>query len=118
MPYVDDPVSKWWVALIIAVFAVIFVWATFFGDAFDDLLAGPEPGAGPSPTPIVRASPIASAPPAAPTSAETVAATEAATPEPVTARPATAAPGTEAPVSMPPSREPSLPPVATASPAG
>ena len=28
-PYIDDPVSKWWIGIIIAVFALIFVVVVF-----------------------------------------------------------------------------------------
>ncbi len=30
-PYIDDPVSKWWIGAIIAVFALIFVVVVLFG---------------------------------------------------------------------------------------
>ncbi len=31
IPYIDDPVSKWWIGIIIAVFALIFAYAILFG---------------------------------------------------------------------------------------
>jgi len=66
--YVDDPVSKWWVILIVAVFAVIFAWALLLGS--NGLLGGgdAEPSATPSPSPQVSPGPTISA--AAPASAE------------------------------------------------
>ena len=48
-PYIDDPVSKWWIGLIIAVFALIFVVVVLFGrggflsDLFESDDATPEP---------------------------------------------------------------------------
>ncbi len=56
-PFIDDPVSKWWIAIIIAVFALIFAWAIFFGGG--GLLSGvfdPEDQT-PSPEPTLVASP-------------------------------------------------------------
>ena len=52
LPYIDDPVSKWWIAIIIAVFALIFAWAIFFGAGglLGGILDSDEPAASPEPT--------------------------------------------------------------------
>lgn len=49
LPYIDDPVSKWWVAIIIAVFALIFAWAILFGAG--GLFGGVFTSDDPTPTP-------------------------------------------------------------------
>ena len=56
-PFIDDPVSKWWIGIIIAVFAVIFAFAIFFGS--NGLLSGilDSEEATPSPEPTLTASP-------------------------------------------------------------
>jgi hypothetical protein len=55
LPYIDDPVSKWWIAIIVAVFALIFAWAIFFGAGglFDGILGSDD--ATPSPEATVVA---------------------------------------------------------------
>ena len=55
LPYVDDPVSKWWVGLIVAVFVVLFAWAIFLADALDGLFETPAPPPAASPSPVVSA---------------------------------------------------------------
>lgn len=125
--YIDDPVSKWWVILIVAVFAVIFAWALLLGS--NGLLGGggTEPSAAPTPSPQVSPGPTASA--AAPASAEvsvpatpvpTVEATAPTTPEaseqaPPDPSPAATLEVTVAPTSVPSTPEALGPP---ASPAG
>ena len=54
IPYVDDPISKWWVGLIIAVFVVIFAWALLFGRG--GLLVGGPDEAAATPSPVATAS--------------------------------------------------------------
>jgi hypothetical protein len=94
--YVDDPVTKWWVAIIIAVFAVIFAWALLFGES--GLLGGGDEGPTTAPTPSLSTSPSPGAGPAASpspvtssaaTSPPTIAATP--TPTPDAAAPSVAA---------------------------
>ena len=65
LPYIDDPISKWWVAIIIAVFALIFAWAILFGAGglFDGILDSDEAAATPEPTLVVSPSPEPSAEP-------------------------------------------------------
>ena len=48
---IDDPASKWWVALIVVVFVAIFGWALLFGQG--GLLSGVFPAASPTPSPSV-----------------------------------------------------------------
>ena len=80
--HVDDRASKWWVAIIIAVFALIFAWAVFLGgggllsDAFDEA----EPTVEPSPSLAAGPSPLASVA-ASPTAEPTVAPTPEPTPQ-------------------------------------
>ena len=89
LPYVDDPVSKWWIGIIIAVFALIFAVAILFGAGglLDGVLnpAEPQETAEPtlvaSPSPEPSSSPEAS-PEASPTVEPTVEPTAAPTPEP------------------------------------
>ncbi len=52
LPYIDDPVSKWWIAVIIAVFALIFAWAVLLGRGglLGDILDSAEPTASPEST--------------------------------------------------------------------
>jgi hypothetical protein len=83
-PYVDDPLSRWWVYLIFGVFAVIFVYALLFGRGG---LIGPfgGGGAGPVPEPTITASPV-------PSPTAEASPTPAASPE-ETAAPAESPPG-------------------------
>src|SRR4029453_5789596 len=66
-PYVDDPVSRVWVALIVSVFGLIFVFALLFGHG-GLLIPAPPPSPSPSPTPgppaPAQPSPSPSVPPA------------------------------------------------------
>ena len=57
LPYIDDPVSKWWIGIIVAVFALIFAWAILFGagGVFDGIFDSDDPT--PSPEPTISASP-------------------------------------------------------------
>jgi hypothetical protein len=113
--YVDDPVSKWWVAIIVAVFALIFAWAILFGGngllggGDDESVASPAPSLvaspAPSASPAASASPTASAS-AGPTAAATTEPTAPATPEPTAA--ATPAPTPEPTVAATP--EPTMAP--------
>ena len=59
LPYIDDPVSKWWVIIIVAVFALIFSWAILFGAGgiFDGLLEADEPTPSAEPTLIATLEP-------------------------------------------------------------
>jgi hypothetical protein len=57
LPYVDDPVSKWWVAIIIAVFVLIFAYALLFGRGGLIGPIGGEAGPTPQPTPVLTVSP-------------------------------------------------------------
>lgn len=63
LPYIDDPVTKWWIAIIVAVFVVIFAWAIFFGAGglFDGILDSEDPT--PSPEPTLIATPETTAVP-------------------------------------------------------
>ncbi len=126
--YIDDPVSRWWVILIVAVFVVIFAWALLLGS--NGLLSGGEPAATVSPTPSASAtqpaSPTAttaataeaslapSAEPASPSATSAPTATPTATPTTTPSAAATAE-ATAAPTPLPSAEAPSLPP---ASPAG
>jgi hypothetical protein len=60
LPYIDDPVSKWWIGIIVAVFALIFAWAILFGGGgvFDGIFDSDDPT--PSPEPTISASPAPS----------------------------------------------------------
>lgn len=60
--YVDDRVSKWWVGIIIAVFAVIFAWAVLLGGGglLSDVFEGAEPTVAPAPSLATNPSPQAS----------------------------------------------------------
>lgn len=69
LPYVDDPVTKWWVAIVVAVFVAVFAYALLLGRGglLSDLLDGaaPEPSLAPiasiepspSPEPSLTAGP-------------------------------------------------------------
>jgi hypothetical protein len=95
LPYVDDPVSKWWVALIVAVFIVLFVWAVFLADALGDLFAGSgeaEPSVGPSPAVSLTPGPTEPAPDEGSPAIATPGASEPASPAPPTPAESTAAP--------------------------
>jgi hypothetical protein len=60
LPYIDDPVSKWWVIIIVAVFALIFSWAILFGAGgiFDGILGADEPTPSAEPTLIATLEPV------------------------------------------------------------
>jgi hypothetical protein len=112
--YIDDPVSKWWVGIIVAVFALIFAWALLLGG--NGLLNGGDDESAASPEPSIAASPLASPSPAASASASP---TAVVTPEPtVAATPAPTATPTTEPTATPtpePTAEPT--PTATGTPA-
>ena len=95
LPYVDDRVSKLWVALIVAVFGAILVYGLLFGKAGMLTPATPSPTPRPSasPTAVPTASPVATpthspsptatptaSPTATPTASPTPSATNAASP--------------------------------------
>ena len=65
LPYIDDPVSKWWIVIIVAVFALIFSWAILFGAGgiFDGLLDANEPTPSAEPTLIATLEPETTVPP-------------------------------------------------------
>ena len=58
-PFIDDPVSKWWIAAIIAVFAVIFAFAIFFGSGglFSGIFDSEDETASPAPTLVASPTP-------------------------------------------------------------
>jgi hypothetical protein len=60
LPYVDDPISKWWIAIIVAVFALIFAFAILLGTngLLGDIFSGDDDA---TPEPTLIASPSASA---------------------------------------------------------
>ena len=68
LPYIDDPVSRWWVILIAVVFAAIFAYGIFLGHG-GVLTPIPTPSpiptatAAPSPIPSTSATPATSATP-------------------------------------------------------
>lgn len=120
--YVDDPISKWWVGIIVAVFALIFAWALLLGG--NGLLSGGDDESASSPEPSIAASPLASPSPAAsanasPTAVVAPGPTVAATPAPTaTPTPAPTAEPTPEPTAEPtpePTAEPT--PTATGTPA-
>ncbi len=53
-PYVDDPVTKWWVGIIVAVFGLIVAYALLFGHGG---ILTPEPTREPIPTDVPSLSP-------------------------------------------------------------
>jgi hypothetical protein len=59
LPYIDDPVSKWWVAVVVTVFALIFAWAILFGAGglFDGILGSDEPTPTPEATVVATMEP-------------------------------------------------------------
>jgi hypothetical protein len=67
LPYIDDPVSKWWIAIIVAVFVLIFAWAILFGAGglFGGILGSEDPTPSPEPTLVATMEPT-QAPSAAP----------------------------------------------------
>ncbi len=94
LPYVDDRFSKYWVAAIVATFAVILLYALLFGKAgFFTRAAPPEsptpivtPGASPSPSPthtFIPPTPERSASPALSPSALPSSTSTGASPSPV-----------------------------------
>jgi hypothetical protein len=93
LPWVDDPVSKWWVGIIVATFVILFAWAIFFGDALDGLFEAAEPTAPSIPSAVESAGPSVTAVPLL-----TPQATAATTAESVTAPPATQAPASASPI--------------------
>ncbi|TAM74864.1 MAG: hypothetical protein EPN50_03175 [Chloroflexota bacterium] len=64
LPYIDDPVSKWWVIVIAATFVAIFAWGIFLGRGG---IFTPLPT--PSPIPTLTAAPSASPTPSPSSSA-------------------------------------------------
>ena len=54
-PYVDDPISKWWIGIIIAVFGLILVVIVLFGRGgfLSDIFESDDP----TPEPAITASP-------------------------------------------------------------
>lgn len=67
LPYIDDPVSKWWVGIIVAVFVLIFAWAILFGSGglFGGILGSEDPTPSPDATLVATMEPT-QAPSAAP----------------------------------------------------
>ena len=59
LPYIDDPVSKWWIAIIVAVFVLIFAWAILFGAGglFDGILGSDDPSPSPEATLVATMEP-------------------------------------------------------------
>jgi hypothetical protein len=102
---VDDPVSKVWVGIIVAVFALIFAWAIFFGGGglFSGLLDSGDPDVGPAaslaPSPSLAPS-VAVSPSAEPSPVTTVAPSHAASGA-QTAEPTPAPPAPPTPAPMP-----------------
>lgn len=103
LPWIDDRVSKLWVALIAGVFGLIFLYALLFGHA--GALAPASPSPSPSPTPVAT--------PTTPTS-PTPAASPAASPalSPAASPGGSPAPGSPTPAASP-SRAPSPSPAAS-----
>lgn len=60
LPYIDDRVSKVWVAAIVAVFALILAYGLLFGKAGALTPPTPSPTPSPSATPTLSASPVPS----------------------------------------------------------
>jgi hypothetical protein len=60
LPYIDDPVSKWWIAIIVAVFALIFAWAILFGAGglFEGVLTSDDPTPTPEATVVATLTPV------------------------------------------------------------
>jgi hypothetical protein len=95
LPYVDDPVSRWWVVAVAVVFGLVFLYAILLGQGS---LTQPKPTPTPVPTPIFTTLPTVSPTPAgSPTAAPSGSAatpTPAATSTPApTASPASPSPG-------------------------
>lgn len=110
---IDDPASKWWVALIVVVFIAIFGWALLFGQG--GLLSGMFPAASPTPSPSVlpSTSPSPQASPS-PVVSPTALATTSASPTP---RPTATPTPTPRPTASPsPTPTPTPTPQPTASP--
>jgi len=120
LPYIDDPVSKWWVVIIIAVFALIFSWAILFGSGgiFDGLLEGDEPAPSAEPTLVATLEPETTAAPSLISDVTPEPASPSAQPEPTREPDPSEAP-TSPPTAAPtPPVEPSSPaPSASAGPA-
>ena len=60
LPYVDDPVSKYWVLAIVAVFLLILAYGLLFGKSGALTPPTPSPTPSPSATPTLSASPVPS----------------------------------------------------------
>ena len=61
LPYVDDPLTKWWVGIVVAVFIAIFAFALLLGGGglLSDLFTSDPPAASPSPSAAAIPSPSA-----------------------------------------------------------
>ena len=94
LPYVDDRVSKWWVAIIVATFVAIFAYAVVLGKGG---LLTPIPTPSPTPTATVVPSPSPSpSPNVSPSPSPALTPTASPSPSP-TAAPSTAPSATPAP---------------------
>ncbi len=60
LPYVDDPVSKYWVLAIVGVFLLILAYGLLFGKSGALTPPTPSPTPSSSPTPTLSASPVPS----------------------------------------------------------
>jgi hypothetical protein len=95
LPYVDDPVTKWWVGIVVAVFVVIFAYALLLGRGgfLTDLLSSDPPAPASSPTVSLEPSPITEPSPSPAVASPAPTPTPAApTPGPTPSPPATPAP--------------------------
>ncbi len=74
LPYIDDPVSKWWIAIIAAVFALIFAGAILLGSGglFDGLFDSGDTTSSPEATLAASMGPAATAAPSVSPSATVV----------------------------------------------
>ncbi len=102
LPYIDDPVSKWWIAIIVAVFALIFAWAIFFGGGglFDGLLDSGDASPSPEPSLVVTPEPSASVTPE-PSLVVTPGPSTSVTPEPAASELPSATPEATVPIAEP-----------------
>ncbi len=109
LPYVDDPVSKVWVGVVVGVFAVVFLYAVLLGHG--GLLSPARPTIAPLPTGTPAASVSASPIESASTSPTASASPSSSVPSP-SATPSGAPHGP----SIAPSASPSVEPTVTAAP--
>jgi hypothetical protein len=116
LPYIDDPVSKWWIAIIVAVFALIFAWAILFGAGglFEGVLTSDDPTPTPEATVVATLAPVTTGAPSLAPDTSADPALPSAQPEP---SPAPAVPTLVPEPSVAPTTAPAVEPPSSALPA-